>query len=101
MRLTGESHQPFTITAHTTVKPMADPHAPSGECKGRALRSSGLARSRKDTLAASETTQDRIIPKNAARSMNSKALAGAHRSRTNATTIPYEETNRAKLGEPW
>lgn len=88
MRFTGESHQPLRITAQTTVKPTTDPQAPSGECSGKALRSSGLVRRRNDTWAARETTQERIIPKNAARNMNTNALAGAHRSRTSATTMP-------------
>src|SRR5882762_2778149 len=100
MRFTRESHQPFRITAHTTVNPMADPHAPSGERSGKALRCAGFTRLRKETWAARDTTQDKIIPKNAARRMNSKALAGVQFSSTSATTMPYEETSRANLGEP-
>ena len=54
------------MTAQITVKPTADPHPPNGECSARASSVSGCARQRNETCAARETTQDRIIPKNAA-----------------------------------
>src|SRR5437763_2038974 len=99
-RFTRESYQPFRMTAQITVKPMIDPPTPKGERKGRFRISSAFARRRKDTCAARETTQDRIIPKNAARKMNSNAFRGAHFSSANATKIPYEETSTASFGEP-
>src|SRR5205807_6091277 len=48
----------------------------------------------------SMTSQERIIPKKAPRRMYSKATPGAHFSNTSAATIPKEDVNRAKLGDP-
>src|SRR5437763_14938689 len=99
-RFTRESYQPFRMTAQITVKPMIDPPTPKGERKGRLRISSAFARRRKETCAARETTQDRIIPKNAARKMNSNAFRGAHFSRANANRNPYKEYNTARFAPP-
>ena len=70
------------------------------ERRGSAALSSGRARRRNATWAASDTSHDSIIPKNAALRMNSNASLGAHFSSTSATTIPYEEASNAGFGDP-
>src|ERR1700688_3111585 len=87
-RLMRESHQVLPMDATTTAKPIIDPHLPRGERAGISATCAGLRRRRKLICAASDTTQESIMPKNAPRRMYSKAFAGAQRSRTRATTIP-------------
>src|SRR5208337_5261424 len=100
IRLMRESHQVLAVDARTTTRPMMDPHFPRGERAGISADWAAVRWRRKLTWAASEMIQESIMPKKAARRMYSKALAGAQRSSTRATTIPYEETSRAAVGVP-
>src|SRR6266849_6812352 len=95
-----ESHQVFKIAHDTSVSPNSDPHPPIGERMGRLASCSGVACLRKEKWAASDTSHESIRPNNAPLNMYTKAFAGAHFSRTNATTIPYEEPSNANFGAP-
>src|SRR5208282_1534380 len=100
IRLTRESHQVLAVEARTTTKPMIEPDMPKGERAGTSAAWTAVRRRRKEMWAASETIQASIMPNSAPRRMYSKALAGAQRSSTRATMIPYEETRTARVGEP-
>src|SRR5580658_2702839 len=87
IRLMRESHQVLAVDARTTTRPMMDPHLPRGERAGISADCARVRRLRKQMWAASEMIQESIMPKKAPRRIYSKALAGAQRSRTRATTI--------------
>src|ERR1700730_15405285 len=101
IRLMRESHQVFATDARTTARPIMDPHLARGQRAGISADWAAVSRRRKLMWAASEMIQESIMPKKAPRRMYSKALAGAQRSSTKATTIPYEETSKARIGVPF
>src|ERR1035441_1525866 len=87
IRLMRESHQVLAMDARTTTRPMMDPHLPRGERAGISADWAAVSWRRKLMWAAREMIQESIMPKKAPRRMYSKALAGAQRSSTRATTI--------------
>ena len=101
MRFTRESHQPFRTTAVTTVNPITDPQPLRGERNGKAAARFGDSLARNTICAASETNHESIMPKNAARKINTNASPGAKVSSNNATTIPNADSSRAARGVPF